>query len=408
MNCRSTRLKRFIDLGDQPNGNYFPSADELDSEPNYPCAMAVCEDCWQVQIEEFPSVESMFTNHPYVTGINIPVVEHFEQMAARTVKKFAIPKNSLAIDIGANDGTLMQCFQKNGLRVMGVDPGKKTGRLAAEKGLHVFEAFWNDETAKLLQQLNVRPKLISATAVFYHIEDIHSFVKGISRMLEKDTIFLVQCVYMKDVLEHVQFDHFYHEHTMMHSLRPLKRLFSEHGMRMIDVDFYPIHGGSFVLYVGREDSVYPSSDKIAAAIEAEEAAGMYQYDTYEAFARRVEHNKNELLKLLKRLKAEGKSVYALGAPLKGSTLLNYCGIGPDLVACATEVNRFKIGKYTPGTHIPIIYEEAVEEEPDYYLVLSWNFIEFFEKKYASFLNAGGKMIVPHPEVRVIERSPMQA
>ena len=402
MNCRGPHLQRFLDLNDQPNGNHFPGPGDFAKEPSFPFAMVVCTDCWQVQIEEFPPVEVMFSNHPYITGINMPVVAHFDRLVADTLRRFPLTKNSLVIDIGANDGTLLSKFQSAGMRVLGVDPGKRTGDLARENGITVCETFWSEETASAIKRLNLKPDLITATAVFYHVADIHSFVKGLAEAMHPGSIFLTQCVYLKDVIEKVQFDHFYHEHTMIHALAPLKRLFADYGLRMLDVEHYDVHGGSFVLWVGREDSPYPTQPSVQGAMDAEVAAGLQRIDTYHAFARRAEQNRDELVALLRQLRAEGKSVYALGAPLKGSTLLNYCRIGPDLVDLATEVNRFKIGRFTPGTHIPIVYEQSLTKQPDYYLVLSWNFLEFFVEKYAAYLRAGGKFIVPHPNVRVVD------
>lgn len=401
MTCGSSRLHQFLDLGHQPNGNHFPSIDGFDTEPQFPFAMAVCEDCWQVQIEEFPSPEFMFANHPYITGVNMPVVSHFEQMIDDVIKKFMLPKNSLVIDIGANDGTLLKCFEKRGMRILGIDPGQRTGKLARDRGVTVCETFWNQETALSIKQLNLKPNLITATAVFYHIEDIHSFVRGLRDLMDDQTIFLTQCVYMKDVLEKLQFDHFYHEHTLMHSLLPLEKLFQQYGLRMIDVDFYPVHGGSFALYVAKDSSSYKTQPSIAKALQDECDAGLNHIDTYLHFADRVKKNRDDLVSLLKKLRDAGHSIYALGAPLKGSTLLNYCNIGPNLVELATEVNRFKIGKYTPGTHIPIVFEDSLDHHPDYYLLLSWNFKDFFIEKYADYLKGGGKFIVPHPTVRVI-------
>lgn len=401
MNCRSTNIERFIDLGQQPNGNHFPSAGEVESEPKFPFAMSVCQDCWQVQIEESPSAEFMFINHPYITGVNMPVVTHFERMVTRTIEKFNISENSLILDIGANDGTLLSNFREKGMRILGIDPGQRTGRLAKENGITVCETFWDNNSANNLKQLGIQPDLITATAVFYHVEDIHSFVEGLTNLMDENTVFLTQCVYLKDVIEKVQFDHFYHEHTMIHAIAPLKRLFEEYGLKILDVDFYPVHGGSFVLYVGKNESPYKSSPEVQKAILAETEAGLHKISTYLKFTESVEKNRDNLNELLNRITAEGKSIYALGAPLKGSTLLNYCGIGPDTVKLATEVNRFKIGKLTPGTHIPIVYEESIEEQPDYYLVLSWNFLDFFIDKYKNYLRAGGQFIIPHPEVRVI-------
>lgn len=401
MNCHGLHLERFLDLGDQPNGNHFPFTADFDKEPSFPFAMAVCTDCWQVQIEEFPSVEFMFSNHPYITGVNMPVVEHFERLVSNTLNKFPLAKNSLVIDIGANDGTLLKGFRAAGMRVLGVDPGKRTGELAKQSGLTVCETFWDENSASAIRQLNLKPDLISATAVFYHVADIHSFVRGLTTAMHDETIFLTQCVYLKDVLEKLQFDHFYHEHTMIHALAPLKQLFEQYGLRMIDVDFYDVHGGSFVLYVAKEGSRYATSPAVDAAITEEHAAGLQDISTYHEFARRVELNRTKLQDVLRDLVGQGKKIFALGAPLKGSTLLNYCDIGPDMVTLATEVNPFKIGRFTPGTHIPIVYENSIMEQPDYYLVLSWNFLDFFIEKYTDFLRAGGKFLVPHPEVRVI-------
>lgn len=401
MNCRSKNLEEFLDFGNQPNGNYYPSYKELGTETIFPFAMVVCKDCWQVQIKEFPPVEMMFSNHPYITGVNMPVLTHFENMSDTVISKYRIQKNSLVLDIGANDGSLLEIFRRKGMRTLGVDPGERTGELAREKGITLCKTFWSHESAKSFKHLNIFPDLITATAVFYHMANIHDFVKGLAEIMTPKTIFLTQCVYLKDVILKGQFDHFYHEHTMIHSLTPLKRLLEEYGLRMLDVDFYPIHGGSFVLYVGKNDSVYPISPSVQKALNAEDECGLFRLNTYSDFKTRVEKNRKCLLELLNKLTTEGKIIFGLGAPLKGSTLLNYYNIGPNLVECATEVNRFKIGKFTPGTHIPIIFEGSIERQPDYYLILSWNFIDFFINKYENYLRDGGKFIVPHPEVKII-------
>jgi len=399
MNCASARLERFIDLGDQPNGNHFPSQFDFKNEPTFPFAMAVCTDCWQVQIEDFPSVEFMFSNHPYITGMNMPVIDHFHRMVDRTIAHWHLEKSSLVLDIGANDGTLLRIFQDRGMRVLGIDPGQRTGPLCRANGISVCETFWDLESARALRRLNLKPDLITATAVFYHIADLHEFIAGLKEVMGPRTVFLTQCVYLKDVIERLQFDHFYHEHTMIHAIAPLERAFERHGMRLLHVDYYDVHGGSFVLYVALDNSEYRATPTVAMAIEAEAQAGLHRVETYRDFEQKVRKNRDDLVALLRDLKAQGKTIYALGAPLKGSTLLNYCGLGPDIITLATEVNAFKIGRYTPGTHIPIVDEAAVERPPDYYLLLSWNFLDFFARKYASFLEGGGRFILPHPTVR---------
>lgn len=404
MNCGGKNLNKFLDLGTQPNGNHFPTYDELDHEPKFNFAMDVCVDCWQVQIQEFPSTEFMFSNHPYLTGLNKPVLEHFRNLSESIAKKFSFPKNPLVLDIGANDGSLLSMFRDLGFRVLGVDPGKLSGSVAKEKNnLIIFETFWNEETSLSIKALNINPDLITATAVFYHVDDLHSFIRGLTQVMSDETIFMAQCVYMKDILENLQFDHFYHEHTMIHSIGPLKRIFEKYGLKIIDVDLYPVHGGSFVVYVSKVNSKHVQSENVEKMIQAEHQSGLYHLDTYLEFGKNVNKSSIELKETLKKITISGKKIYALGAPLKGSTLLNYCDIGPDLVQKAVEVNPFKIGKFTPGTHIPIVYEEEVLEHPDYYLVLVWNFLDYFLEKYKDFLDHGGAFIVPHPTVRIIDR-----
>lgn len=403
MNCNGSRLKQFIDLGAQPNGNNFPDLHGINDEKRFPFAMAVCTDCWQVQLEEFPPMDYMFENHPYVTGLNQPVVQHFDKLADKTLKRYRIPSDGLVLDIGANDGTLLSKFRDRGLRVLGIDPCQRSSELSRKAGLTVFEAFWNQQTAEAIKQLGICPDLITATAVFYHIEDLHSFVQGLDSLRGENTVFCTQCVYLKDVIEHGQFDHFYHEHTMIHAIAPLKTLFSKYGLRLLDVDFYPIHGGSFVLYVGREESPFPTTQSINSTILMEKHFGLDCIQTYIDFSKRVKRRKTMLVNLLKGIKDKGERVFGLGAPLKGSTLLNYCNIGPDLVEYTVEINPYKVGRYTPGTHIPIVHEDSIREQPDYYLLLTWNFLDFFIEKYSAYLEAGGKFIVPHPTVTVIDK-----
>ncbi|KOR33202.1 hypothetical protein TI05_02455 [Achromatium sp. WMS3] len=369
MNCRSSHLERFIDLGRQPNGNVFPSLNELDNEQMFPFAMLVCTQCWQVQLEEFPPVDAMFANHPYITGLNQPIVAHFEHLVDNIVQKYAIAPNSLVLDIGANDGTLLHKFRKHKMRVLGIDPCIGTNKLAQDKGITVFETFWNQHSAKAMQQLGIYPDLITATAVFYHVEDLHSFVQGLQTIMKQDTIFCTQCIYLKDLIDQVQFDHFYHEHTLIHAITPLENLFSQYGLRLLDVDFSSIHGGSFVLYVGRKESRFPTTSNIAAAIANEKDAGLNCLQTYLDFSKKVDANKQQLMSVLRGIKDAGKRIFGMGAPLKASTLLNYYGIGPDIIECLTEINPHKIGKYSPGMHIPIISEDTVTEQPDYYLLL---------------------------------------
>jgi len=389
MNCGGRTLHELLDLGRQPNGNNFPTSEEKGSEVTFPLLMLVCSDCWQVQIDELPSQELLFQDHAYITGVNAPVVRHFQNLVPHVVAKLGLKPNDLAIDVGCNDGTLLRIFAEHGLRVLGVDPSKRTGELARQNGVTVFRTFWNSETGRALRQLHVEPQVITATAVFYHVPDLHDFLVGLGEVMGPRTVFVVQGVNLKDLIER------------NHSVLALQPLLKSHGLRIFDVEFSEIHGGSFILYVVREEHASPTTKAVETAITAERAAGLDRLETYIAFAERVRTNTRELKALLIKLRSEGKRVFALGAPVKGSTLLNFAGIGPDLVECATEVNQFKIGRLTPGTHIPIVNETTLSETPDYYLVLSWNFLDFLSEKYDAYLRRGGRFIVPVPEVAVV-------
>lgn len=401
MTCGSEHLTEFIDLGLQPNGNNFPTPDTKDQEVFFPITMMVCQNCWQVQIAEFPSQEFLFTDHPYITGVNVPIVQHFERLAPHIVSKLNLPPSSLVVDIGCNDGTLLRAFQRQGMRVLGIDPGGRTGELAKEQGTTVCRTFWNSETGRAMRQMGLSPDVITATAVFYHLPDLHDFIEGLKLVMHRESVFVVQCVNLLDLIGRNQFDHFYHEHSCIHAIAPLQKLFQSHGMKLLDVEFIEIHGGSFILYTALGDHPLETAPSIAEAIALEERAGLHRLDTYVEFAARSRRNADDLVALLKKIKAQGQRVFALGAPVKGNTLLNYCRWEPGLIECATEVNQFKIGRLTPGTHIPIVDERTLTQHPDYYLILSWNFLDYLIGKYKSYLLAGGKFIVPVPEVRVL-------
>lgn len=401
MNCDSQNLIEFIDLGIQPNGNNFPTLETKDKENLFPISMMVCQNCWQVQIAEFPPQEFLFTDHPYITGVNVPIVQHFEYLAKTIINHIKLKPNSLVLDIGCNDGTFLKQFEDQGMRIIGIDPGMRTGELARDNGVTVGRSFWNLDTGKAMRQMGLFPDLITATAVFYHLPDLHDFIEGLKQVMHEESVFVVQCVNLKDLIEKNQFDHFYHEHSCIHAIAPLKKLFESHNMRLLDVEFIDIHGGSFVLYTALESHPIPTQKSINQAIQAEMEAGLNDIFTYQNFAQRCRKNADELVTLLTQIKQEGKRVFALGAPVKGNTLLNYCQLEPGLIECATEVNRFKINRLTPGTHIPIVDEKNMDDLPDYYLILSWNFLDYLIGKYKKYLLDGGKFIVPVPNVRIL-------
>ena len=401
MNCGGQEVVPFLDLGDQPNGNAFPLESEVHDEPQYSLVMGVCRTCWQVQIMEFPDPETLFDDHPYVTGLNAPVVQHFAGLARGIARRFDLGRGDLMVDIGCNDGTLLSQFDALGVSGVGVEPGGRVNRLARAAGHVAFRAYWGQETGAALGALGLRPKIITATAVFYHVPDLHDFIRGLLEVMTEETVFVVQAVNMLDLLLERSFDHFYHEHSCIHSVMTLKTLFERHGLILFDVETSPIHGGSIVAYVSRADAGREVAPTVAAQIERERVHGLDKLDTYHRFGEEVTANAAAMRILLADLRQRGETVLGLGAPVKGSTLLNFSKIGPDLLPMITEVNPYKIGRLSPGTHIPIVGEDEIEEEPDYYLVLAWNYLDHFIERKRAFLEAGGKLIVPVPSPRVI-------
>ena len=370
MNCGGRDVVPFLDLGDQPNGNAFPTATETGDEPRYSLVMGVCQNCWQVQIMEFPDQQTLFDDHPYVSGLNAPVVQHFAGLARGIVQRFGLGAGDLVMDIGCNDGSLLSQFRQLGVAGLGIEPSVRVNHLARKAGHVAFRTYWDETAGAALGELGLHPKVITATAVFYHLPDLHGFIRGLLKVMTKETVFVVQAVNLLDLLQERSFDHFYHEHSCIHSVMALDALFARNGLTLFDVETSPIHGGSIVAYAALADAGREIAPTVQAQIKRELAHGLDAIETYQRFGAEVEANAQAMHTLLSDLKRDGAKVWGLGAPVKGSTLLNFAGIGPDLLPVITEVNPYKINRLSPGTHIPIVDEAEVTEEPDYYLVLA--------------------------------------
>ncbi len=401
MNCGEVTVTEFIDLGMQPSGNAFVTREQMADEPLFPLRMGVCETCWQAQLLDHLDKSTLFEDHPYLTGTNAPIVSHFGELAKRLTQKFGLMAADLVLDIGCNDATLLTKFKEQGVTTMGVEPSARISHMARESGHVVANAFWGHETAAAFQTLRIKPKLITAMSVFYHVSDLHDFLAGVEAVMERDTLFVVQAVSLMSLLKENQFDHFYHEHTCIHSVTSLQSILSSHAFKIIDVEETDVHGGSFIATLAHLDSPYVVNRSVSAFVEREKAAGLETVKTYLEFGERAQDIGRRLRSMLVDLRAARKRVYGLGAPLKSSTFLNFADIGPTLIECLTEVNDLKIGKLSPGKHIPVVDECLLEDEPDYYVVFAWNYLDFLIEKSADFLASGGKFIVPFPDLRVI-------
>lgn len=401
MSCGETTVTEFLDLGMQPSGNAFVTRENVADEPLFSLRMGVCETCWQAQLLDHLDKATLFEDHPYLTGTNAPIVSHFGELAKRLTQKYGLTAEDLVLDIGCNDATLLTKFKEQGVSTMGVEPSARISQMARESGHVVANTFWNSETAAAIHNLQIKPRLITAMSVFYHVSDLHDFLSGVEVVSDRNTLFVVQAVSLMSLMEKNQFDHFYHEHTCIHSVMSLQDILSSHALKIIDVEETDVHGGSFIVTIAHLDSPHVTNRSVAAFVERERAAGLEAVETYLEFGERARDIGRRLRAMLVDLRASNKRVYGLGAPLKSSTFLNFADIGPTLIECLTEVNDLKIGKLSPGKHIPVVDERLLEDEPDYYVVFAWNYLDFLVEKKADFLAAGGKFIVPFPDLRVI-------
>lgn len=401
MSCSQKEVIEFIDLGIQPSGNAFLTSDLINSEPQFPLRMGVCKNCWQAQLLDHIDKSLLFEDHPYLTGTNLPIVEHFGELANKLIDKYSLTSSDLVLDIGCNDGTLLNQFKNQGVKTMGVEPSARISSMASDQGHIVINQFWNSESACSFDNLNIKPKLITAMSVFYHVSDLHDFLKGIELVMNSRSVFVVQAVSLLSLLSKNQFDHFYHEHTCIHSLSSLNSILKEHNLKVIDIEDVDVHGGSFIASLARNDSEYPVSNHVIEYAQNEIKNGLKKINTYMDFGYRAKDIAIRLKALLEELKAKNQCVYGLGAPLKSSTFLNFADIDSTLVQYLTEVNQLKIGKLSPGKHIPVIDENKMDREPDYYVVFAWNYLDYLMVKNRDFLESGGKFIVPFPELRVI-------
>lgn len=402
--CSSTNIVKFLSLGIQPWCDHFIKESDLKkSEPEYPLELFFCNDCTLVQLGYTVPKETMFIDYVYLSGTTRSLEEHFKITAKTIVDKFNLNSNDLVLDIGSNDGTFLEKFKNLGTKVLGVDPGKKQTELANKKGIETVNDFFNEDVAEKILEKFGKTSLISAAGVFFHLEELHSVVKGIKKLLTDKGVFVIQATYLPSMIEKNAFDIVYHEHLVFYTLKTLQDLLSKYNLEIFDVEQISIHGGSIVVYVSHPNQ-YPTTSKVNDLLNYEEKNGFYKLEKYQEFSKRVEQVKNGLLEIISKLKQKNKVIYGYGAPAKGNTMLNYCGIDSKSIDILVETNDLKCGLYAPGSKIKILHENDINQIPDYYLILPWNFLESFLDKEKQFLKDGGKFIVPIPKPKIMDYS----
>jgi 2-polyprenyl-3-methyl-5-hydroxy-6-metoxy-1,4-benzoquinol methylase len=373
MNCRicdSSNLELAIDLGSQPWCNHFLKLEEIGKEPFYPLRVLYCHECDTVQLDYTVKKEIMFGDHTYLSGVTRSLSEHFKNVAEEVDNRFfKDTQGKSVIDIGSNDGTQLKHFKTLGYDVLGIESSKTTAKIANDAGIATLNEFFNlDIVKKLDRQFHV----INAAGVFFHLEELHSVTEGIREALRDDGVFVVQFLYMKRIVENLAFDQIYHEHLLYYNLKTIEVLLNRHGLSMFDAYLSPIHGGSIIAYVTHKGKKEPT-EHLQAMRQAEVDDKSNDLSTYLDFARRIQQMKTENLAYLQQAKQQSKQVFGFGAPVKGNTMLNYFGVGTEYINCLVEKNELRRGLYSPGMHIPIVIEGELEELPDIYYVLAWNF-----------------------------------
>ena len=389
--CDTTNLTLVVDLGNQPWCNHFLHASEVGKEPFYPLRLVYCNHCQTSQLDYTVKKEIMFGDHTYLSGVTKSLDAHFAEVAEQVdARFFKNKKNKSILDIGSNDGTQLKHFQRLGYEVLGVESSITTAKMANEAGVPTLQAFFNEATVRLLDK---KFDVFNASGVFFHLEELHSVCDGIKLGLNDDGVFVVQFLYMKSIMENLAFDQIYHEHLLYYTLQTIETLLSRHGLEMFDARLATIHGGSIIGYVGHKGA-RPVSTQLIAMRQVEDASGCNRIEAYHQFHERIKQMKRENLSYLHAAKASGKRVWGFGAPVKGNTMLNYFGVGPDLIECLTEKNKLRKGLYSPGMHIPIVIEDELTEKPDVYYVFAWNFKNEILKNNQHLIEEGVEFYFP--------------
>ncbi len=396
--CGSERLYPYINLGMQPPSNSFIASSEISKEKAYPLIVNLCKNCGLSQLSEVVSSNDIFDDYLYLSSTSGALKKHYKGMIDAIIAEFKPAKNSLVVDIGCNDGITLRCYPKDQYKVLGIEPSS-VGKYAIAEGFDVIQAFFNEEQGSKIRKDYGGALVITTTNVFAHVDDIISFAKGVCALLDDQGIFVIEFPYLKDMVEQAYFDTIYHEHLSYLALTPLARLFKDVGLRA----FHVLHedvgasGPALRLFVCRDQSKYKTRATITDMLEDENTWGITHSGRYDDFAARVAEVRKGLKCMVGDLNKQGLKVGAFGAPAKGNTLLNYLGLTSDEIVAVAENNVLKIGKVTPGSHIPIISDvEFLRQGIPYAMLLTWNYAEFFLQN-SEYIKRGGKFIIPLPQ-----------
>ena len=401
--CGAGELRLFLSLGQMPLANSFlRSADEFEDESFFPLDLYFCQTCSLVQLLDVIDPEILFRNYIYVTGTSDTIEAHNVQYADSVVDLLALSANDLVVEIASNDGSLLKCFQRHEVRTLGVEPAANIAELARARGIATVNQFFNSTVARELRESYGPAKVVIGNNVLAHVDEIQDFLRGCLELLDEDGLVVIEVPYLRDLIERVEYDTVYHEHLCYFSVTALLHLFSRVSLSIVRVDYFPIHGGSLRVYAGSQRRHQGHAEAVLTTAQEERISGLTDLALYERFAAAVKRSRDGLFELLNNLTAQGKEIAGYGAPAKGNTLLNYCGIDRLLIPYTVDKNPLKVGLYTPGTHIPVLpVSTLLERQPDYALILAWNFAEEICRQQGEYRARGGQFIIPVPHARVV-------
>jgi SAM-dependent methyltransferase len=403
--CGAPLSHVFVDLGASPLANsYLEPADLRKAERFYPLCVYVCGECLLVQLPEEERPEEIFSDYAYFSSYSESWLRHAREYAEAMIGRFGLGPTHHVVEVASNDGYLLRWFMERGIPVFGIEPAANVAVAAEAAGIPTLVKFFGAETARQLADRGTRADLLVGNNVLAHVPDLNDFVAGLAILLAEGGVLTMEFPHLLRLMEEDQFDTIYHEHYSYFSFTAVRRVFSAHGLTLFDVEELPTHGGSLRIYARHDrDDAKPVGDRVQNLLAREEAAGLASIDAYRSFTERVERVKRGLLRFLIQAKEEGKTVAAYGAPAKGNTLLNYCGIRTDFLDYTVDRSPHKQGRYLPGSRIPIHAPDRLREtRPDYVLILPWNLKEEIVEQMADVRSWGGKFVVAIPEVEVLE------
>jgi hypothetical protein len=402
--CGSRDLHRFLELGPTPLANSFlRSEEQFAGEHSYPLDVYFCATCTLVQLLDVIDPEVLFRDYIYVSGTSETMAVHFEGYAASVVELLDLSGDDLVVEAASNDGSLLSFFKSHGVGVLGVEPARNVAEKARAAGVDTMDVFFDSHMAEQIRTTRGAARAVVANNVLAHVDDTRDFLRGCRLLLHDDGLVIVEVPYLRMLLEHLEYDTIYHEHLCYFSVASLCRLFESVDLSITRVDLVPVHGGSLRVFAGPARGDASHGGEVLRMVDAEQGLGMDGIDRYRSFADDVAHNRHALRELLHGLTNAGESIAGDGAPAKGNTLLNYCGLGPEIIPYIVDRNPLKVGTFTPGRHIPVLPVSTLDErKPDYVLILAWNFADEIMRQQRLYEQRGGRFILPAPEARVVQ------